>query len=208
MDIPPPVPPTNSQPQYSPNLTPPPPTPLVAPPIYQQPYVQSPKPKSNLKKIFLIIGLLILLGVVGFGYLIFQGVKDAPRVGEKVTMFLEYASNDDLEGAYATTSTEFMKTTTKEDFVRAMSVFKAQYTGFKEQKQTGFSVETNTGKPTQYKYSGIITYTDGDKGEVTAVLVKENEVWKVYGISVNVTVERLEKFQQDNKNSVLGVSTP
>lgn len=178
-------------------------------PVYsQQPtYMQPEKPKSKWKKVLAIVGVLILLLMGLFGYLIFQGVKDSPQVQQKVTSFLNDVSNNDLDTAYNLTSTQFKESTSKEDFTKAMTLFKAQYTGFKEQKQTGFSVEANAGQPTLYKYSGAITYTDGDQGELAATLVKENGEWKILGIKVNVDIKRMEKYQQSNSNSVLGVST-
>ncbi|OGH10354.1 MAG: hypothetical protein A2857_05590 [Candidatus Levybacteria bacterium RIFCSPHIGHO2_01_FULL_36_15] len=175
---------------------------------YVQPaYTQPEKPKSKWKKILAIFAVLILLGVALFGYLIFQGIKDAPQVQQKVTSFLSDVSNNDLETAYNLTSAQFKESTSKEDFTKARTLFKAQYAGFKEQKQTGFSVEANAGQPTLYKYSGAITYTDGDQGELSATLVKENGEYKILGIKVNVDIKRMEKFQQGSSDSVLGVGT-
>lgn len=178
-------------------------------PVYpQQPvYMQPEKPKSKWKKALIRIGILVLLLGLLFGYLILQGVKDAPKVQQKVTNFLQLVSNNDLETAYTLTSTQFKESTPKEDFIKAMSLFKAQYSGFKEQKQTGFSVEVNAGQPTLYKYSGTITYLDGDQGELAAVLLKEDGEWKILSIRVNVDIKRLEKFQQTDDKSVLGEST-
>jgi len=120
---------------------------------------------------------------------------------------LQDVSNNDLNTAYTLTSKQFRDATTMTDFSKAMPLLKAQFTGFKEQKQTGFSMEANAGQPTLYKYSGIITYTDGDQGELAAVLVKENSEWKILSINVNVSLKRGEKFQQTNSKSVLGIST-
>jgi hypothetical protein len=161
------------------------------------------KPKLTFKKI-LLIAILLIFG--GLAFLFFQGVKEAPQVKAKVTNFMQLVSTNDFNSAYAQTSSLFKETISMNDFVNTMITFKAQYSGFKEQSQTGFSVEAKAGKPTQYKYSGVITYDDGDKGEVQAVLVKENGDWKFNSVKVNIDVKRIQKFQQQNKESVLGVS--
>lgn len=184
--------------------------PLPSDPILTQPLssplIEAPKPKTKPNKILLIIGILFLLGVVIIGYLLFQGVKDAPQVKAEVSNFMQLVSGGDLTNAYSLTSSGFKNSVSSEDFSSAMNSFKAQYSGFQDQKQTGFSVEANAGQPTIYKYSGIISYDDGDKGEVTAKLVKEDGKWKILYISVNVEVKRMQKFQQQTKDSVLGVS--
>lgn len=185
-----------AQSPQSPNLTP-----------SQPSYLQPEKPNSKWKKIFLIVGIFILLGVGSLGFLIFQGFKDAPEVKQKVTTFLQYVSNNDLDGAYSLTSSEFQKVSPREDFTKAMNLFKAQYSGFKEQTQTGFRIEANTGEPTQYQYRGEITYSDEDKGEVNATLIKEGGEYKIRGIKVKVDIKRMEKFQQNTLNSTLGASS-
>lgn len=173
---------------------------------FQQASLQLEKPKSKWGNAIKIVGALLLLSLVLFGYLIFQGFKDAPEVQGRVTSFLQLASNGDLDRAYALTSKEFRAATTKEDFIDAMTLFEAQYSGFQNQQQTGFVVKANAGQPTLYEYSGIIYYIDGDQGDLEAVLVKEDDDYKILGITVNVDIKRLQKFQQGTSNSVLGVS--
>ena len=173
----------------------------------QPAYLQPEKPKSKWKKILLILGLIFLLGVGLTGFLILQGFKDAPEVKQKVTIFLQDVSNNDLDGAYSLTSSEFQKATPREDFTKTMNLFKAQYSGFKEQNQTGFIIEANTLKPNLYQYSGEITYDDGDKGRLNATLIKENGDYKIHYINIVIDIKRGEKFRQNNPNSVLGAGT-
>jgi len=47
-----------------------------------------------------------------------------------------------------------------------------------------------------YQYSAVVTYTDGDTGDLVAVLVRENGNYKILSINVNVSIDRGEKFQQ------------
>lgn len=168
--------------------------------------IEPKKSRSKIKIFLCAVGILFLLGFGLIGYLMYQGVKDSPQVQWTITNFLNDVSSNNFDSAYMLTSNDFKKSTPKEDFIKAMSLFKAQYSGFSEQKQTGFSVETNAGQPTLFKYSGVITYNDKDQGELSAVLVKEDNVWKILFIGVNVNLKRLEKFQQTNKSPVLGIN--
>lgn len=165
------------------------------------------KSNSKWKKILLIIFGLFLLGGGLLGFLIYQGVKDAPQVQQEITTFLTTVSEGKYENAYSQTSSKFKEATSYEDFVKAMGLFKAQYSGFKEVSQTGFNIESNAGQPTVYSYSGTVMYDDGDQGQVAANLIKEDKEWKIISININVTIDRLEKFEQGSKDAVLGVSS-
>jgi hypothetical protein len=126
----------------------------------------------------------VLLVVAFFGFLLFQGLKDAPQIQSKVTFFMQYVSKDNLNSAYDLTSKEFKKTYSLEEFENLISTFKYQYSDFEKQKQTGFTVESVSGQPTLYQYLGEITYTDGDKGGIDATLVKEEGEYKIQFIDV------------------------
>jgi len=195
-----------SQPISSDPVSSPPPAPIQTQSLSPPP-VETAKPRSKPNKILLIIGILFLLGVAVVGYLMFQGIKDAPQVKAEVSSFMQLVSNGDLTNAYSLTSSQFKDSVSPEDFDSAMNSFKAQYSGFQDQKQTSFSVEAKTGQPTLYKYSGVVTYDNGDKGEVTAALVKEGGSWKILNIKVNIDVKRMQQFQQPTQKSVLGAST-
>lgn len=155
---------------------------------FEQPLdIQSEKPRSKTKIIIIIvavIGALLLLGAGVLGFLIFQGVKDSSQVQQKVTSFLQYVSDSDLESAYKLTSDEFKQSTTFEDFNSETSLYKSQYSDFQKLDQTGFFIEAESGRPTTYKYSGTITYTEGDEGEVEAILIKEDGEYKIQYIYV------------------------
>ena len=152
---------------------------------------EKPKKKSRLKKILLIIGGLVIIAVILLGFLLFKGVKDAPEVQSKVTSFMQNVSSGNYQSAYDLTSKEFKESTSMDEFTRAMSLFKAQYTEFQSQEQVGFHVEANAGQPTLYEYSAIVNYTDGDNGELIAILVKEDDDYKILSIE-----ERRKKVAQ------------
>lgn len=174
--------------------------------VYRQTDTELPKPKSKLKKILAIMVVLFLFVASGFSYAMLQGTKDSPKVKANITSFLRYVSDNDLDSAYLLFSSKVKETIPKDDFIRTMNAFKAQYSGFESQEQTGFSIEKNVGQPTMFNYSGVITYDDGDKGNISAILVKDDGEWKIYNIEVSVGINRIEKFQQQNSNSTLGVS--
>lgn len=165
------------------------------------------KNNIKIKLFFLFLGLIFVITGVAFGSLFTQSLDAGPKVKLIVGSFMQSVSSGDLNNAYALTSTEFQKSLPRADFDSAMNTFGAQYSGYKEQKQTGFSIQANVGEPTIYKYSGEITYEDGDKGEVEASLVKEANDWKIVYIKVDIDIKRMQKYQQATKESVLGVST-
>lgn len=180
----------------------------LQPVINQAPFVnfqaEKPKPKRIVLK---IVGAIVLVIVLLMGYLLYQGTKNGPQVSQTVTNFLTYVSDNDLESAYELTGSQFKEEISMQEFQKFISSTKAQYSDFQEQKQTGFTVKKYAGQPTKYVYSGKITYADGETGELSATLVKENNEWKILSVNVEVGVKRLEKFQQTGGQTVLGVST-
>jgi hypothetical protein len=199
------IPQANPQPNLS-NPVPVSPTISVQPQVYQQPNIDPPKKKSILKKILIIIGILFLLGVAYFGYLMFQGFSNGPKVKAAIISFLQATSNNEIDKAYSLTTSSFREKISKADFTKSTIDFKAQNTGFKDLEETGFNINAYPDH-LQYVFSGIITYDDGEKGKVVAILVKEKGEWKIFNIDIGVSVERMKKFLQQNKDSVLGVST-
>ncbi len=155
------------------------------PGVPQQP-TQNERPKTKLKfKIILaIIGSLVLVVVVFFGFILFQGLKDAPQIKLKLTSFMRYVSEDNLEFAHNLTSKEFKRTYSLKEFEELISTYEYQYSDFENQKQTGFSVESVSGQPTLYQYLGEVTYTNGDKGDIDSTLVKEDGEFKIQFIDV------------------------
>lgn len=145
---------------------------------------EQPKTKSKLKIVLAIIGTLVLLVVVFFGFILFQSLKDAPQIQKKVSSFMQYVSKDDFNSAYYLTSKEFKKTYTLGEFEKLVSTYNYQYSDFEKQKQTGFVVEAVSGQPTLYQYIGEITYTNGDKGSIDATFVKEEGAYKIQFIDV------------------------
>jgi len=162
-------------------------------PASQEVSIKKPRSKKKILLLILVPLLLICCGVMV--YLLSLGFSDSPQVQQKLTIFLQYLSNEEYDNAYALCSKDFKSQIPFSAFTKQMKLFKPQYTGFKSQEQTGFMVRANIGQPTVYEYSGAITYLDGDKGSLTAKLVKEDGEWKILYVSVNISAQRLEKFQ-------------
>lgn len=158
-------------------------------------------PKSRLKILLLAGGVIVVLAAAVFGYVGFRGVqkglKEANLAEKQLTLFLELVSDKKLEEAYGLTSEELRGAQSQEEFSNDLSTLEAQYSEFKSISQTGFFAEAKSGQPTTYEYSGIITYTDGDEGSVEATLVKEKGEWKIQYVYVEISNDRLEKFQSN-----------
>jgi len=154
------------------------------------------KPRSRIKKILLIIGIVIAVFAVVFGLLIFKGFKDKPLVEAKVVEYMQLVSNQEFEKAYNDIASErFKAQITLEKFIEATELFEPQYSGFQKLEFASFSVRKNSGAPTIYEYSGIITYSNGDKGELSAFLEQENGEYKIDGINVKISPERAMLFR-------------
>ncbi len=86
-----------------------------------------------------------------------------PIVENQVNQFMTSITNKNVEEAYNLTARDFKKEITLEKFQSLIDYGTAQFTGFKSLKLESFHVESHTGKPTFYSYSGPITYTNGDQ---------------------------------------------
>ena len=163
--------------------------------------------KSKKKKVFLIIGLIILLVSAALGWMLYIGIRDASEVTQLGDSFLSAYSENNLSTAYQLTSNEFQKTVPFEDFETMRSISRAQFSDYQSLEQTGFNVQSEVGRPTTYQLFGIVTYINNDEGEAEITFVKENGLWKINSANISVSLERLEQFEQNQENSVLGVHT-
>lgn len=159
-----------------------------------------PQSKSKPTKIILLVGgIIVVFAATIFGYIalpgIRQGLQEADLAEKQLTLLLEFVSDKKFAEAYGLMSETVREAQSQEEFSNALLALEAPYSGFKSISQTGFQVEAKSGQPTTYNYSGIITYTDGDEGDIEATLVKENGEWKIHYVYVEISNERLEKFQ-------------
>lgn len=160
------------------------------------------RPSSKRKIIFLIGGTVAALAITVLGYFALQwlqnGFEEANLAEKQLTILLELISDKRFEEAYELMSQKVREAQSREEFSEAISELEAQYSGFKDISQTGFEVEAKSGQPTVYNYSGITIYKDGDEGSIEAIMVKESGEWKIQYVYVEISEERLEKFQ-DNR---------
>ena len=187
------------QPQVPPTASIPNQQPVAQAPSTPVP-VTAPKKKFGWKTIVLIV---IAVLVAGFAYMIYQGVSDSPLVHAKLESFLQNVSDGDYDGAYTLTSVEFKDEVTRSDFTVFMDSSKAMYSDFGSLEQTGFVIESNNGQ-TVFNYEGIITYTDGNTGDLTSVLVKRDDEYRIVNVNVSVDMERINKYPLSGNDSVLG----
>lgn len=153
------------------------------------------KSKSRLKTVLAIIGGIVLLLVVIAGFGIMQGAREKSEVEPVLVAYMQAVSNNEIEKAYDLVSEEFKSVAPIEDFKNNQALFEAQYSGFQKLEYRGFRVNKVVGSPDVYQYFGLITYTNGDKGELTASLKKQSGVYKILGINVNIGVDRANAFK-------------
>ncbi len=146
---------------------------------------------TTTKKILIVIGVIALLAVIGFGLLLFKGFNDGAKVQGVLTNFLTLVSAGNLTSAYALTAKDFQQSIPEASFAQMIQKNNAQYSGFQKLTQTGFNVAANTGQPIRYQYAGSITYNNGDIGKLTATLLNENGGYKIEKVNVTVTPARL-----------------
>lgn len=164
------------------------------------PLPEKPQPKSRRKVLLLGGAVVIILAAAIAAYFAFRGaqnvVKEADLAEEQLVFLLQLISDKKFEEAYALMSRKVQEAQPQEEFSVALSELEAHYSGFKNLSQAGFHVEKKSGQPTIYEYSGTVTYTDGDTGDIEATLVKEKGQWKIEYVYVEISAERLEKFKK------------
>jgi hypothetical protein len=149
----------------------------------------------------LTVGSLVLLGFLlgtALGCAPTRHVRHAePGAGparQEVATFLQYAARNEVDNAYALLSEEARRTTTREQMAQLLAS-RELFTGYSQLRQITFQTQAVVGQPARYHYSGTIIYTDGEQGQVTAVLVKDRGALKLSRIQVTVSPQRVARFQ-------------
>jgi hypothetical protein len=147
------------------------------------------KPKGKFKKVLIGLGVLIIILIASFGFLAIKGLKDRPIVEGVITEYMQLVSNGNFEDAYNNlTSSQLKSALSFDEFEKTTNLFKAQYSGFNKLEFKGFKITTNTSSPTIYSYSGIVTYANGNTGDLIANLVKEDGKYKIAGINIDISL--------------------
>lgn len=129
------------------------------------------------KRKFVVAGVIgaVLIAVVGIGSLLFVslgGVKDAARAE------IDLLRNGQYSEAWQASSYAIQRKMTEEQFTLA-----TQSVNFPEIEEYSFSsinVSNNVGT-----LSGKVTFKNGAPGTITVTMYKENEQWKLAGVSVD-----------------------
>lgn len=164
-------------------------------------------------KVFLVVLVIILFAFSATSYFAYRAVgsaisRESETVKESesiVKSFLLDLSSQKYEAAYALTNSEFQAEVSLDD----MNAFSEtpQYAGIVDYKQTGYSVKKYLGEEALYTTSGVVTYDDGTKGNLTAKLVSEDGLLKIQYLYIVIDIDRANNFKTSNSESVLGVST-
>lgn len=157
-------------PPYDPGFVPPPPPSYAAP-------AASPK-KNWLPWAIGGCGCLILVAI-GFGVMLFLGVKAATAGPEEVaTAFLEAAGRGDTQAAYAHFSVPLQAAQSYDEFAAGVSnnphLFQVASTSY-----TNRSLDLSGAE-----LAGTATLTAGTEVPISFSFVKENDVWKLMGYNI------------------------
>lgn len=129
------------------------------------------------KRKFVIAGVIgaILIAVVGIGSILFVslgGVKDAARVE------IDLLRNEQYAEAWRATSYSIQREMTQAEFIEATQ--SVNFPEIEEYTFNSINVKNNIGTLT-----GKVTFKNGAPGVITVTMYKENEQWKLAGVSVD-----------------------
>lgn len=142
-----------------------------------------------MKTFLKIVVALIVLVVAVYGYIFYTGSSSGPKISERVTEFLQLASDGYADEAYEFFTKDLKKTWPIEKFENDLD----DHFGWREfasQEQTGYEVNLTFSKynylgPTIfYEYQGIVTYTGNAQGDIIALFVKENGEWRLWALDL------------------------
>jgi len=162
--------------------------------------------KSN-RKVFLIIAMALLVGLccigasVGVDGLVRRGGfkvgTEMPKVEKVIDEYMRAMANQDASKAYSLISTRAKRNVSLGDVEKGLegnnyTVFE----GYESIAVANFNLNlTSDPDPTMpqglvAEVDGTISYADGFTGDFNAVLEKEGDEWRLYGINVNVPVDK------------------
>ena len=144
-----------------------------------------------MKALLKIVGVLILLVGIFYGYIFYAGWALGPEISERVTDFLILASDGDAEAAYEFFTEDLKKSLSLDDFVDSIQDHFFRLS-FEKQNKTGYNFNVGVKKPLYnlfnlrriYGYQGVVIYSNGEEGDLTMVFVKEGGEWKLIVLDV------------------------
>ncbi len=154
----------------------------------------------------LICCTLLAIGVVALGGVVATLGREKGRVERVLDEFMRAVENKDTARAYTLVSTRASKVWTAsaiQDLTRGYNyVLFGGYRSLEMDDATiGFQSSPNPDEPQGIvaQVSGIVLYDCGYRGSFEAVLEKEGDNWKIFGIAVTVPPD---KFMPNQQNGV------
>ncbi|WP_420244111.1 hypothetical protein [Citrobacter sedlakii] len=129
------------------------------------------------KRKYVVAGVIgaILLAVVGIASILFVslgGVKEAARAE------IDLLRNEQYGEAWRASAHAIQRKMTEEEFIQATKAI--NFSEIDDYSFNSISVADNVGT-----LSGKVTFRNGAPGVITVTMYKENEQWKLAGVSVN-----------------------
>lgn len=136
--------------------------------------MSQPSPKTSRKKI--IVGIIV--GVIIFIALIFillttllSDMKDAARAQ------IDLLRNGQIAEAYQQSASGLQRKLPEDDFKQGVASLK--FSDIDDYSFSHIKRENNLGR-----LSGVVTFKNGDTGEITVEMIKENDRWKLKAVSI------------------------
>jgi hypothetical protein len=171
-------------------------------------HVPASPPRSH-RKVLLITGLLLAglcLCSGSLALLVWRGTVAAldenNGVGVTIDRFMQAASRGDVESAYDQFSERGKHNTPLERLQEFFShpVNNALFAGYQRSQVENVNVtqkansDPNAAQGTVAEINGTLTYEGGYTGNFEAMLEREGNGWKLYGINVTVQPQKIEDF--------------
>ncbi len=153
------------------------------------------KEPSGFKKAIMVVGSIIVwlfISVATFMALVFYATSG---LVDTVRNQLDALRAGDIQKAYSYTAKDFQKVTSLSDFEK----FLDQYPSLKNNKSSSFSerqIENNMGT-----LKGTLTAEDGAQTPIEYRLIKEDDSWKILGISAIQTGTGIEIKHNGDESS-------
>lgn len=146
------------------------------------------------------LGIIVLILIIGFAFLVFSGTddynKEADDVTAKATEILTQLKNNEIDEVYKNTHPGLTKITSKEDIsnlLKALPILKT----FANSKFTKVSHGNGDAE-----ISGELLDKDNNPNPFTLDLKKDGEVWKLYAI--NLTLKEITAIEAGSTDATIG----
>jgi hypothetical protein len=169
----------------------------------------APAKKSNRNVFIILVGALLvslccigaIVGVAGLiGTGVFKVITEKPKVEFVIDEYMRAMADQDAKNAYTLFSTRAHRNISLADIEKFVSGNNYRvFEGYESIAMADFNLTlTSDPDPTMpqglvAEVSGMISYADGFTGDFSAVLEKEGDEWRLYGINVNAPAD---KFSQ------------